>query len=114
MPIRMIRRNVGDSDLSPCYYAPVSGQTLDVDRLKRMRATLSQEREALLAYQKAATDRETARFFKADANDQLKLWRAADAWIKWALGEPGWRPESEWPCELAKEFDYAHGVGSRG
>jgi len=110
MPIAYTSRNIGDKP-TPHYWHN-TWLTPDVDACRRFRAEYSRRREEMLAFQKQARNRDDARFFKEEASDALKWFRAADAWVKLLSAEKGWRPTSDWPVELQPYFDRVQAAAS--
>lgn len=83
------------------------GEMLDVARREK-----AADRDHFLALQKeagAARDRDMARFWKEEAADALKEYRALCLVIPYYVAQPPgdcpYRPEWEWPTELAPWID---------
>lgn len=82
--------------------------SLDVDKLDQIRREAQRRREEMIELQKwcgKAGDRDGARFFREEAADAMKEYRAACLHLsKWACDPPGDCREPEewnWPAELA-------------
>ena len=77
----------------------------------------AQLRDELLGYQKAAQkagDFDGARFFREEAAEQMKMYRAATFLLPWHTNEPSGdcreMGPSAWPVELAPQLDHLTGL----
>lgn len=113
MPVKNWCPNYGEP-ARPRYYAPLPGMLLNTEVLRELRAGFTRDREEHLNSMKSAADRETARFFKDEAKNSLKLWRAADLWYRREIVENRDISVAAWPCELSDELDYVFDVASLG
>jgi hypothetical protein len=86
--------------------------SFDTGRIDAMRRAAIVRRDEWLAMQKefgAARDADGARFCKGEATDALKEYRAACLMLGFLVvdppGDSPYRPEWEWPVELAPWID---------
>lgn len=96
------------------YTAPTEAST-EVLLAQKKQAT--QLRDLYLGFQKQAgkdRDIDAARFFRGEAAEQMKLYRAATFLLPWYVSiPPGDCREvapSDWPVELAAQLDYLTGL----
>lgn len=76
-----------------------------IEALHDIRREEQAHREAMLGFQKAcAQDRETSRYFKGEAADALKFYRAACLLLGWvdaaAPGDCPTKKPADWPLEV--------------
>ena len=115
MPLRQgLNRITGDK--TRVYELPMRcwGTTDGGDWLLGERRRSISERDDMIRFQKSASDREGARFFKAEASRHMRCYRALTFIIPhFVLDPPGdcrlrdGAPEEPWywPTDLADEFD---------
>lgn len=84
--------------------------SLDADKVERMRRRSIARRDEMIALQKEfGPDRDAAKFFKGEATDALKEYRAACLVLGMLVSVPpndgAYQPEWNWPVELAPWID---------
>lgn len=97
MPV-LVERDDGDPTyryIIPYYLTP------DPESLREIRKSATLRQEAMLNLQKETRDK----FFKEEAREALKWFRAADLLYKWVAGDKDARSPRTWPIDLVHYFD---------
>lgn len=111
MPIYRTQPRNGDEGSINKYTVSNDLEGADIgERLMALRKDFVVQREELLALQKEwGRDPNWGRFLKHEANDRLKLYRAACLLIPYVVTEPPgdcpWRPSWDFPPELWAPLD---------
>lgn len=114
------RRDGGKGEVLKCrigWTVPLSSETADA--LLKIRREAIAQREEMLSYQKQcgkSGDREGARFFKEEAADWMKYYRAACLLIPYHTSDhPGdckYMREWDWPPDLFDHLDRVMSLAS--
>lgn len=85
----------------PVWFCNISWEHIEFAKIKRKES--AQLREVFLSYQKTCGqqgNRDTARYFREEAAEQMKIFRGFDLAIKWMEGDYGM---DNWRYPLASE-----------
>ncbi len=80
------------------------GQDVDCEKVDQRRKAAIANRDEMLSFQKTATTREFAKFFKEEANEYLKEYRGCCIVLGYVMSDPPkdspHREHKDWPYEL--------------